>query len=189
MDFRRTTVLFACARVRRAPTTPRELVKQFAIQRQLLVMRSAAQHRGLGVLTSKADVSTTPGTRFLERPAFLEALALAKAQGAALLIEDLGTLVRHLDSKDAVATAIAVASLDVPIIEAATHLVLNNCDPKLLMARMALAQASRQQRAKHIQAGVRKPRAKTDAKAASLRAAQRRTNGARQNARRLMPMV
>jgi hypothetical protein len=69
------------------------------------------------------------------------------------------------------------------------QLVLNNCDQKLLLARMALAQASRAQRTKRIRAGVKKPRASTDAAAASGRAAEPRTRLARQSARRLASVV
>jgi len=189
MDLPQTYVAYVCARVRRAPRTSEALLKQSSIERQLTVIRLAARQRRLQLVGLRADATTTPDTRFLDRPAFLDAVAVAKDKGAVLLIEDLGMIVRHLEPAEAAKAAITIATLDVQVVEASTQLVLNDCDQKLLLARVTLAAAATQQRAKRIRAGVTKPRAQTDGRAASRQAAAFRKVQALHNAKRLLSTV
>lgn len=182
-------VAFACGRVRRAPTKQDDIRHEFTIQRQLRAIVVAARQRKLRCIGIRADVSTTAGTRFMARPAFLEAIELARANDALLVIEDLGNIVRHLDAKAATADLTSMAQLDVPVLEAATQQHMSEMDGKTLVARIVLSQLSRKMRADAIEAGVEKPRGAAKASAASRGAAHRRKVLAAQNARRLVPVV
>jgi hypothetical protein len=146
-------VAFACARVRRAPASRQAVISQFAIQRQLGVMDLAARQRKLSRVAVGLDVSTAAGTKFIERPEFLHAVELARAHNATLMIEEIDSIVRHLDGTSAANCAIALATLDVPVLEASSQQFLKDIDSSVLLARMAMTRASRALRADGIRKG------------------------------------
>jgi DNA invertase Pin-like site-specific DNA recombinase len=184
-----TYIAYACARVRRAPSSLQEVLDEFAIKRQLRVIHQAARKRRLVRLADRVDVTTTAGTKFVERPAFLHALELARASKATLVIEDVGALFRHLDAESATKCMITLSTLDVPLLEASTQQFLNDIDQPAFLARLAVPLADRVLRADRISKGIKTARAPVVTSAATQRASLRRKQLSRQNAKRLAPTI
>src|SRR4051794_869342 len=133
MDTRRSFVTFACARVRTAPSDGTAVHKQFEIERQRAVMKLATPPQRFRLVAHYADVSTTAGTLFLTRPMFLRAVDRARSERAMLLIDDIGSIVRHLDRDGARHAITSIKALDIDVVEASTFASVRAANPKLLL--------------------------------------------------------
>jgi hypothetical protein len=189
VDLSSGNIGFACARLRRAPTSSSALMQEHAINRQLALIGAVARSERCKCVTLIADFSTTAGTRFVRRPAFLQAVERARSAAAILMIEDIGSIVRHLQWEAASEDVTALLELDVPVFEASTRQFLNRTPRRTLFARAAAAHAAVVLRASAIQRGVGAHRSHPGTAAASKRAASRRRAIALSNARRLAPLV
>ena len=189
MNMPRTYVGYVYERVRTAPTSGSALRRIHGVDRQLRIIAAAADERSLHRLRMYTDAATTAGARFFERPLFLEALDMARSKGAILVVEDVATMLRHLDHQSAVQGVIAIANLDVPVLEIATQTILNVADQKRLISRVRLAGTTRRLKGERIKAGIKEPRPSELPSAASSKASDNRRRHAKRNAKRLAPIV